>query len=90
MIAAKDKRSTGDKNRSMIVSSSSVTATDKSEKDRSATIKAVVKSLQFSSPVPAIVGDVHFPANRSNANANADFNGAAAVTRIFDHNGDPI
>ena len=48
--ASKEKKSTGDKEISMYVSSSSVTTTDKYDKVRSATINALVKALQFSSP----------------------------------------
>ena len=60
------KRATSDNNRSTNMSSSSVMSTDKSQKERSATINAVFKSLQFSSSAPARGGCVHFHANRSN------------------------
>ena len=88
-IAAKEKRAS-DKKTSMNVSSSSVTATAKYDKESAATINTVVKSLKLSFLNPAREGSVCFPANGSNANVSVDRNGASAVTQIFDHNRDPI
>ena len=89
-IAAKEKRATGDKKRPTNASSSSVMATDKDEKERAATINTVLKALQLYPPAPDRGGAVSFPDNVSNANVSAASTGAAAVTQIFDHNGDPI
>lgn len=83
-VAAKEKR--------RATNVSSVTAAASAEKERAATINAVVKALQFSHPVPTSGGTaaVRFPSNGSNANISAALTGAAVVTQIFDHNGDPV
>ena len=62
-IAAKEKRDTGNKKRSTNVSSSSIMATSKYEKEISATINTVVKELKFYSPAPDRVGAVSFIIN---------------------------
>ena len=72
------------------MSSMSVTFYDKAEKQRAATINAVVKALKLSFPNPARGGGVCFPANERNSNVSASVTGTTAVTWIFDHNGEPI
>ena len=89
MIAAKGKR-TGDKKRSTNVRSSSVTATSKANKERATKINVEVKELQLFSSAPARGGSVSFTDIGGNANVSEALNGAAAVTQIFYHNGDPI
>ena len=88
-MSAKDKRA-GGKKISTDMSSSSVKATAKAEKERPAKINAVVKPLQFSSPDPTRGWAVRFPYNLGNTNVSADLTSAATVPQIFDHNGDPI
>ena len=53
-------------------------------------INVVVKALQLYFPSTDILRAVSFPDNEINANFCAYLTGAAAVTQIFDHNGDPI
>lgn len=74
------------------MSSSSVTATATAEKERAATINAVVKALQLSPTAPTGGGAaaVRFPSNGSNTNISAALTSAATVTQIFDHNSDPV
>ena len=80
----------GDKNISRNESSSSVTETAKSVKESAETTNSVVKALQLSSPAHVRGGAVHFPSNGSNTSVSAASNSAAAMTQIFDRNGDPI
>ena len=72
------------------MSASSVTAANKDDKDRAATINAGVKAPQLYPPATFRGGAVCFPANGSNTSVSVSSTGAAAVTKIFDHNGDPI
>ena len=72
------------------MSSSPVTAAAKSEKNITSTINAVLKLLQLYSSFTDIGGSVRLPANRSNTNDSAASASAAAVTQIFNNNGDPI
>ena len=79
-MSEKEKRA-GDKKISTDMSSSSVKATAKAEKEGSAKIIAVVKPLQFSSPDPTRGWAVRFPYNLSNTNVSADLTSAATVTQ---------
>ena len=72
------------------MSSSSITETAKYEKEIAATINAVVKALQLSSPGSDRGEDVCFPANGSNIDIRAALTSDAAMNQIFDHNWDPI
>ena len=65
-------------------------ATTEADKERSATINAVVKTLKFSSPVPYRGAAVRLPAIGSNVNVITSSTSAVAVNQIFDHNEDPI
>ena len=49
-----------------------------------------MKALQLSPPDPDIGGAVSFSANRINVNVSASMTSAAAVTKIFDRNGEPV
>ena len=67
-----------------------VMETAKSEKYRAARINAVVKELQLSNPSHVRRKAVLLLANGININDIAASTGAAAVTQIFNNNGDPI